>query len=427
MLQILRNWIWLQRTQYMTRDQLTSIQSERLQKTVRDAFHKVPFYGRLYREAGLDVDKIVNVSQLTTLPRLTHNDFASTSLQDRTAKDVDASTCALGSTSGTTGTPLTVLEDPYSAAYREALMMRFLWAYGARPSDRIARGRYVSGPAHQGRLAERQTLWGLLRRRYVKQRFFTDFDDQLAFLAKCKPDVLIAFSSYCKALARHCEERGRELNFRIVVTAGDLLDESTRGLIADRFQAEVFDNYGIEEVGGSIGWECPTHSGYHINAESLVLEFLRGGEPAAAGEDGDLYVTCFHRKATPVIRYFTGDVARSVTGDCPCGRGLPLMTGIQGRVLDYILTTEGRHISPHQILNALTETYGVEQFKVMQKEDLSIEVRIKAYVANAERTIYRVQEVCRVLFGETPLDVKLVERMENAEQKYRVVESRATT
>jgi hypothetical protein len=103
------------------------------------------------------------------------------------------------------------------------------------------------------------------------------------------------------------------------------------------------------------------------------------------------------------------------------------MKDIQGRVLDYILTTEGRHISPHQILNALTETYGVEQFKVMQKEDLSIEVRIKAYVANAERTIYRVQEVCRVLFGETPLDVKLVERMENAEQKYRVVESRATT
>ncbi len=411
----------------MTREQLTSIQSEKLQKTVRDAFVEVPFYGRLYREAGVDVENIVNVSQLTTLPRLTRIDFQGTPLQDRTAKDVDASTCAVGSTSGTTGTPLTVLEDPYSAAYREALMMRFLWAYGVRPSDRIARGRYVSGPVHRGRLAERQTLWGLLRRRYVKQRFFTDFNDQFEFLSKCKPDVLIGFSSYCKALARHCEERGRELNFRIVVTGGDLLAESPRSLVTDCFQAEVFDNYGIEEVGGSMAWECPTHSGYHINAESLVLEFLRGGEPAAAGEDGDLYVTCFHRKATPVIRYFTGDVARSVAGNCPCGRGLPLMTGIQGRVLDYILTTEGRHISPHQILNALTETYGVEQFKVMQKEDLSIEVRIKAYVTNAERTIYRVQEVCRELFGETPLDVKLVERMENAEQKYRVVESRATT
>jgi phenylacetate-CoA ligase len=236
----------------MTREQLTGIQSERLQKTVRDAFHKVPFYGRLYREAGVDVENIVNVSELTRLPLLTHNDFARASLQDRTAKDVDASTCALGSTSGTTGMPLTVLEDPYSAAYREALMIRFLWAYGVRPTDRIARGRYVSRPIHHGRLAERRGLWGLLRGRYVKQRFFTDFDDQSAFLSKCKADILIAFSSYCKALARHCEEKNRELNFRIVVTAGDLLDESTRNLIAERFQAEVFDNYGIEEVGGSI-------------------------------------------------------------------------------------------------------------------------------------------------------------------------------
>lgn len=409
----------------MTQEQLTSIQSERLQKTVWDAYHQVPFYGRLYREAGVDVDTVVNAGELIKLPRITRSDFTGTSLQDRTANDVDANACVLGSTSGTTGTPVTVL-DPYSAAYREALMLRFLWAYGVRPSDRIWRGRYVSGVIHQGRLAEKHGLWGVLRRRYVKQRFFTDFDDQLAALSKCKPDVLIAFSSYCKALARHCEERDHELNFRIVVTAGDVLDEPTRKLIADRFNAKVYDNYGIEEVGGSIAWECPTHSGYHINVESLVLEFLRDGEPAPAGDDGDLFVTCFHRKATPIIRYSTGDVARSVAGECPCGRGLPLMRNIQGRVLDYILTTQGRHISPHQILNALTVTEGVEQFKVTQREDLFIEVRIKGIAANADHMILRVQDVCRELFGETPLDVKLVEKMERPERKYRVVESRTT-
>jgi phenylacetate-CoA ligase len=416
----------------MTREQLTSIQSERLQKTVRDAFHKVPFYGRLYRQAGVDVENIANVSDLIRLPRLTRIDFQGTPLQNRTAKGADVNACALGSTSGTTGTPLTVLEDSYSAAYREALMIRFLWAYGVRPSDKIARGGYVSGgyvggPVHQATLAERQSLWGLLRRRYVKQRFFIDFDDQLAFLSKCKPDVLIAFSSYCKALARHCEQIDHKLNFRIVVTAGDVLDESTRELIAKCFQAEVFDNYGIEEVGGSIAWECPTHSGYHINSDSLVLEFLRDGEPAAAGEDGDLYVTCFHRKATPIIRYFAGDVARSVAGDCPCGRGLPLMTGIQGRVLDYILTVDGRHVSPHYVLEVLTEAYGVEQFKVTQKKDLSVEVRIMTGMNEAEPILRDVRQRCRELFDKTPLDVKLVDKIDTAGQKFRTVESLASS
>jgi phenylacetate-CoA ligase len=426
LLQVFKSWIWLQRTQWMRKEQLNSIQCEKLRKTVLDASREVPFYNKLYRQAGVDVDGVVNVGDIRKLPPITQLEFRKTPIQDRTARDADVNSCALGSSSGTTGMPVTVLEDPYSAAYREALMLRFLRAYGVRPWDRIARGRYVSAPIHQGRLAEKHGLWRLIRRKYVKQRFFTDFDDQLQFLTECKADILIAFSSYCRALARHCENRGKELNFRLVVTGGDLLDDSTRKLISDRFQAEVFDHYGIEEVGGSIAWECPTHSGYHINSESLLLEFLRNGEPVSAGETGELYVTCFYRKATPVVRYFTGDLAQRVDDDCSCGRGLPLVRNIEGRVLDYIITTEGRHVSPHQVLNTLTDTYGVEQFKVTQREDLSIKVRIKTDVTQADRTVQDVQKRCTELFGKTPLDVIVVEKMEAEPGKYRIVESRAT-
>jgi phenylacetate-CoA ligase len=243
---------------------------------------------------------------------------------------------------------------------------------------------------------------------------------------KYKPDVLIAFSSYCKALAEHCENTGKELSFRVVVTAGDLLDEKTRNQIENSFNAEVFDNYGIEEAGGLIAWECPTHSGYHVDAESLAVELLRNGEPAAEGQTGDLYVTCFHRKATPIIRYFTGDGAQGMNDYCTCGRNLPLLRNIQGRVLDYISTSNGNYVSPHEVLNMLTSTFGIKQLKVTQKEDRPIEVQISVQDSDPERVIHAVEEQCRKLFGETPLNVIPLERILIPAGKYRIIESRAT-
>jgi phenylacetate-CoA ligase len=426
LLEVLKDWVSLQRTQWMSRDELMRIQAERLHETVIHAYQKVPFYNELYKAANVPVERILEVKDISELPTTTRMDFRKTSLQDRTAVDVDVGSCGVNRTSGTTGVPIRILEEPSSAAYREALMLRFLWAYGVRPLDRIAKGQYMSALARQRHLAENQGLWGLLRRNIVKQQFYTDLNDQYEFLSRSKPDVLIAGTSYCKALAKHCESVGKSLNFRITLTYGDLLDDPTRKLIADSFETEVFDNYGIEEVGGSIAWECPTHSGYHINVESLVVEFLRNGEPVSAGEPGEVYVTCFHRKATPIIRYSTGDRARPVEDPCPCGRGLPLMREIQGRILDFILTTNGQYVSPYMVSMVLTDTVGVEQFKVTQKEDLSIEVRIKTDVEESEAVLRDAQQRCRDLFGATPFEVMRVDKIDTSGQKYRKVESRAT-
>ena len=102
------------------------------------------------------------------------------------------------------------------------------------------------------------------------------------------------------------------------------------------------------------------------------------------------------------------------------------MREIQGRILDFILTADGRQISPHTVLRILTDTAGVEQYKVTQKEDLSIEVRIKADTEEVEAVLQDVQQRCRGLFGEIPLEVVQVDKIDTSQQKYRIVESRAT-
>jgi phenylacetate-CoA ligase len=235
----------------------------------------------------------------------------------------------------------------------------------------------------------------------------------------------MAATPYCKALARFTETTGKNLSFKVVVTSAVLLDDSTRNYIRDKFNAEVYDHYGTMETGGSLAWECPSHSGYHVNAETSLLEFIRSGRSVAAGEPGEVHVTSFCRLATPVIRYSVGDIAVPSEDECSCGRPLPLIREIQGRSADYIATKEGRYISPFTVVSSLNEANGVDQFKVTQREDCSIEVWIVTHQDDTESVTEEVERSCRHLFGETPLEVHVVEKIENSEsRKFRAVESR---
>jgi phenylacetate-coenzyme A ligase PaaK-like adenylate-forming protein len=428
LLEVLRDWAWLQRTQWMNAGELEQIQTEKLRETVIHAYQKVPFYNRLYQALDLPINSSMRLKDLSQFPTTTRIDLQATPLRERTAVDAEVDSCTVIKSSGTTGKPISTLEDLYSATYREALMLRFLWAYGVRPLDRIVRGRYWKTPVGDQtttHVAETKGLWGFLRRRIVRQRYFTNFSDQYQFLSRSKPDVLIAGVYYCRALAEHCERAGKSLRFRIILTSGDIIDSATKKLIEDSFRAEVFDNYGIEEVGGSVAWECPEHFGYHINSESLLLEFLRNEESVGPGESGEVYVTCFHRKATPIIRYFTGDHARYVNDECPCGRGLSLIREIEGRSMDFIVTSNGGHVSPHVVLKVLTEIDGVKQFKVTQSKGLSIEIRIMTDAREPDRIIRNVQQHCKELFNDTFVDVKHVDKIDT-DSKFRIVESQAT-
>lgn len=425
MLQVLRDWMMLQRSQWMSKVELEELQARKLRKIVDYAFQKVPFYRRLYETANMSPLAMVDAWGIERLPRVTRGQFNSTPLLERTSVDADINSCAPNTTSGSTGIPVTLLEDPAWAAYQEALNLRFLWAYGVKPWTKVCRVTLAGRTSIPKRLTNRQGIWSIVRKKLVKQLFTTttDIEGHVGFFLSWKPDVLLADPSYCRALMKVCETVERPLSFRIVIPNGEMLDDSTRKLIGDRFGAEVYDNYGSEET-GSIAWECPTHSGYHVDADSLAVEFLQNGK-SVVGEPGEVCVTAFDRLATPVIRYLVGDAATCIEDECPCGRKLPLLKSIQGRVVDFIQTEGGDLLSPHEVIMSLQEACGVEQFKVIQNNDRSIDVLVKTTKGNEENSLRDVRTRCTKLFGQLPVTVRRVDRIDNSTgTKFRFVESR---
>ncbi|HXZ90994.1 MAG TPA: hypothetical protein VEG61_08020 [Candidatus Dormibacteraeota bacterium] len=419
-LRVVGDWGWLQRSQWFDKKRLAEIQTEKLRQIVEHAYRKVPFYRKLYDGTNLDFSNM-NLHSFSKLPLVTKQHFRDAALPERTAVDANIARCRTVYTSGSTGIPLMILDDARCVVNEEALNLRSMWAEGVRPFDKVCKVFRTVPPF----LSDSNLLTRWVKRRFYRHLPATDsISDQVDLYSTWEPHVLIASPWYYRVLTRFLEENRRSLAFERAMSSGDLLDDETRNRIADGIHADVFDFYGLNEVGG-VAWECPTHSGYHINAESLLVEFLHEGEPVAAGEPGEVYVTSFCRAATPIIRYSTGDVATPIDDDCPCGRGLPLIKNIQGRITDFIQMEDGRFMSPHEVTDNLQLAFGVEQFKVIQQSDLSIRVYVKTSQKQVDEIVRDLESRCKHLFGNLPVNLQLVDELENEKgSNFRLVESR---
>ncbi|MCS6769906.1 MAG: hypothetical protein NZ570_05670 [Candidatus Caldarchaeum sp.] len=426
-IQVLKNWRWLSRTQWLSREELMSIQAQKLRAMVSHAYNTTAFYKRLY---GPTLPEIQTSRDIKKLPLITKEHLRSVPLEERTAVGTDLKRCLKRTTSGTSGIPVVILEDPASAAYVEGLSIRRLWAYGVRPWHKVV--RVVSGSpekVYTENIADLAGLWGSFRRNRVTRLSLAEDPRNHLEIFKKGVDVLFAFVTYYRALREVCEEREVDINFKIAITAGELLDSATRKMISDTFGAEVFDGYGCVEVAAPshLAWECPSHYAYHINVDSVVLEFLKDGEEVSPGESGEVVATSLFRWATPVIRYRLGDLATPLDDECPCGRGLPLLKNIEGRVVDMIRIPDGGFISPYAVMETIQDVEGLGQYKVLQRSDYSIEVMVKA-VGDVEKVVAEVDRRCRMLFKTLDYRIKVVDKIEAERgKKFKFVESQVTS
>ena len=123
-----------------------------------------------------------------------------------------------------------------------------------------------------------------------------------------------------------------------------MLENGDRALLEEVFGCPVFNRYGCREV-SVMASECPAHCGLHVMAEGLYLEIETPNGPAAPGEMGAILVTDLLNGAMPLIRYRIGDLAAWAEGPCPCGRGLPRLRSVAGRVTDFLVGADGRLVS----------------------------------------------------------------------------------
>jgi phenylacetate-CoA ligase len=228
---------------------------------------------------------------------------------------------------------------------------------------------------------------------------------------RIRPTLLFGHAHSIFILAQYLQALGVEdLHPKGILSTSMMLIPSEREVIERVFGAKVIDRYGCEEV-SLIACECEKHEGIHLNIEHLFIEVIKDDDtPSAPGEPGRIVVTDLMNRAMPLIRYQVEDVGVPTDRQCSCGRGLPIMESVAGRVADFLIKKDGTRVAGVSLVeNTLTRFPGLDQMQIIQEDLDWIILNIVAGKDYGISTGNDLKDYFRVLFGgEARIDMQIV-------------------
>jgi phenylacetate-CoA ligase len=390
----------LRRTQWLPGADIQALQLRRLQRLVRHACEHVPYYREAFQMAGMGPDDLRSLADLHRLPILTKDLLRDNLYFDLLSDNHDKRRIQKIATSGSTGEPLVLYADHFQLEMRWANTWRNVEWTGYRWPDRQVRLWHATiGMTGTQAFKERLDAW------FSGRTFFSVFaldgaalDRYVDYVRRAKPALLDGYAEAFNVVAHLLANKGiGGLKAGAIISSAQTLPPETRTLIEAQFGCRVFDKYGAREFSG-IAHECEAHAGYHVNAESYVVEIIRDGRPARPGEVGQVVVTDLNNRVVPLIRYQLGDLAVATERVCPCGRGLPMIGRVIGRLQSVVLGTNGRYVPGTYFAHFFKEyEYAVARYQVVQEE----RDRLRVYIVRRSRFTARTETELRQGLAET--------------------------
>ena len=397
---------WDPRSETMSPQEREAVVLEKLGRQVRYAYRESAFYRELWRDAGIDPANIRGLDDFRQLPILTKDDVRR---EQEAHPPFGRYLCIpqervlrIHGTSGTTGKP-TVFgiggEDWERIAEAHA---RILWAVGLRPEDRVIVAAVFSSYIGS---------WGaLLGAERLGAKCFPfgagapgQTENAVDWIGLVKPTALYGTPSYALYLAATARRMGvdprNDFNFRLMFFSGE------PGASIPATRDEIEETYGCHVVDqGSMAEMTPwmTNSGcrrlkrgMHLWTDIVYTEIVDPDtlDPVPPGGEGVPVYTHLERTSQPMIRYWSGDVARWDNAPCACGRTYPtLPEGLYGRVDDMIIV-RGQNIFPSKIEDVLRSMpeFGGEFRLILERErgrmdalTVQVEVATEVYQGKQE-------------------------------------------
>jgi phenylacetate-CoA ligase len=392
--------------------QWQSWREERLAFVLDRAARRVPYYRAIWQARRRAGDRS-SWERLENWPLLEKETLRGNP-QAFVAGDCSMASLFHEQTSGTTGTPIHIWRTRRSLRARYALYeARHRRWYGVTRFDRWA---ILGGQPVISVRQQRPPFWvwnAALRQLYLSSHhlapeFAPYYFDALACYGV---RYLWGYPSSLHSLAYHAlRQRLRFGGMKVVITNAESLNETQRQTISAAFGCPVRETYGMVEFVAAAG-ECE-HGALHEWPEVGVLE---------TGEGGEFFCTGLQNPDMPLIRYRMGDCGSTPTWGhaCPCGRPLPILQAIHGRVSDLVAAADGRRVF---WLNPVFYGQPVREAQIVQLSSGQIQVR---YVRDTGFTSATAQTIMRRLhesLGPMAVDLLPVDHIpRGANGKFRPV------
>ncbi|TFW10695.1 phenylacetate--CoA ligase [Massilia arenosa] len=330
-----------------SRDELESLQLERLRWSLRHAYENVPHYRRAFDEKGVHPDDLRTLGDLAKFPfsdKKTLRDnypFGLFAVPKEQVARVHAS-------SGTTGKPTVVGYTQTDIDTWANCVARSIRAAGGRAGDMVhvsyGYGLFTGGlGAHYG--AERLGCT-------VVPMSGGQTEKQVQLIQDFQPSIIMVTPSYMLNIIEEFQRIGVDpatSSLKVGIFGAEPWTDAMRAEIEQRADIDAVDIYGLSEVmGPGVASECiESKDGPVIWEDHFYPEIIdpETGEVLPDGEEGELVFTTLTKEALPVIRYRTRDLTRLLP---PTSRAMRRMGKITGRS-DDMLIIRGVNVFPSQI------------------------------------------------------------------------------
>ena len=330
-----------------SRDEITALQLQRMQTTLRRAYNNVPHYRAAFDAAGVRPEDCKSLKDLAKFPLTAKKD-----LRDNYPFGMFAvpreQVMRIHASSGTTGKPTVVGYTKNDIDVWATVVARSIRAAGGRAGDlchiSYGYGLFTGGlGAHYG--AEKLGCT-------VIPMSGGQTEKQVQLICDFKPDIIMVTPSYMLNIIEEFQRQGLdpvESSLKIGIFGAEPWTGAMRGEIEARAGIDAVDIYGLSEVmGPGVASECvESKDGPVIWEDHFYPEIIdpETGEVLPDGEEGELVFTSLTKEAMPVIRYRTRDLTKLLP---PTSRSMRRIGKITGRS-DDMLIIRGVNVFPTQI------------------------------------------------------------------------------
>ncbi|GAP13634.1 coenzyme F390 synthetase [Longilinea arvoryzae] len=307
----------------LTRQAIEEYQLEQLRETLCLARSQSPFYRKHLSRAP---EPLSSLGDLAQFPFTAAQDIRDFGLQFLCVSQDKIQRVVTLDTTGTTGQPKRI----YFTEEDQELTTDFFhngMATFTAPGDRVL----ILLPCERAGSVGDLLATGLQRlgAEPIRHGIVRDIAQTLGVMRAEKVDSLVGIPVQVLGLARHSPE----FRLKSVLLSTDYVPDAVVRAVEREWHCQVYNHYGMTEMGLGGGVECLAHRGYHLREADLYFEIVHPetGQPVAEGETGEVVFTTLTRAGMPLIRYRTGDISRFIPGACPCGTSLKNLEWIRAR------------------------------------------------------------------------------------------------
>ena len=366
---IIPSCIWERQMPWAPKPFLRTLQQVRFKSMINHAWRHVPFYRNAMEERGLSPADLKKPEDLRLLPLISNAEFRKDpSIFNSERIDIKDD--------------MLMRAGNYKKVYwsRKAALQWFARISRSRDVVNNLLGRnsgYVEAYVQPNEDCNHtmNKFWGenlLFRGRAAGVHRFNindPYKETLQKLNDLHPDIVYCYGSHTEQFFKFIRNNRLDLKApKIWIYGSDMMSPGMRALIEREYGCLVYSTYNMNEM-GSFSFECEQRNGFHLNMDACYSRIANDkGETVPDGVTGEVIISNLVNKATIILNYRTGDIARMSEKPCSCGRTLPLLQELKGRVCDTIHCSGGVDISYAMLATPSGEMLArVKDFQILQE------------------------------------------------------------